>query len=100
MFYVSPALTTLMLALVPPVSLGVVRWLARSLVRISPPPGVLRPLPEKIVKSNTGSPRRNEQGQNQHKMRLEPLSHPHIGRTGVTGCTTYCPGFQRTSAGT
>lgn len=29
MFYVSPALTTLMLALVPPVSLGVVRRLAR-----------------------------------------------------------------------
>lgn len=57
MFYVSPALTTLMLALVPPVSLGVVRWLHRPSTHASPLPGFLRPLPQEAVKSNTGSPR-------------------------------------------
>lgn len=57
MFYVSPALTTLMLALVPPVSLGVVCRFPRSLAYISLLSGVLWPLPQKAVKSNTGSSR-------------------------------------------
>ena len=56
MFYVSPALTTLMLALVPPVSLGVVRRIPCSFVHVSPLPGFLRSLPQEAVKPNTGSP--------------------------------------------
>ena len=57
MFYVSPALTTLMLALVPPVSLGVVCRFPRFLTCVSLLSGVLWSLPEKVVKSDTGSPR-------------------------------------------
>lgn len=57
MFYVSPALTTLMLALVPPVSLGVVCWLPRTVTCVSPLSGVLWSLLEKAIESNTGSPR-------------------------------------------
>jgi len=57
MFYVSPALTTLMLALVPPVSLGVVCWPPRTLTCVSFLSGVLWSLLEEAVKSNTGSPR-------------------------------------------
>jgi len=57
MFYVSPALTTLMLALVPPVSLGVVCWLPSSIARVLPLPGVLRSLSKEAVESNTGSSR-------------------------------------------
>ena len=57
MFYVSPALTTLMLALVPPVSLGVVCWLPCTVTCVSPLSGVLWSLLEKAIESNTGSPR-------------------------------------------
>jgi len=93
MFYVSPALTTLMLALVPPVSLGVVRCLPHSFAHVSPLSGVLWSLPEKTVKPNPGSPRGNEQGRNDCDAHLKLLNHPHIGRTGITGCTSYCPSF-------
>lgn len=57
MFYVSPALTTLMLALVPPVSLGVVRRLLRPHTRVLPLSGFLRSLPQETVKPNAGGPR-------------------------------------------
>ena len=93
MFYVSPALTTLMLALVPPVSLGVVRPLPHSFARALPLPGVLWSLPQEVIEPNPGSPRGNEQGQNKRATYLRLLSNASIGCTGVTGCASYRPGL-------
>jgi hypothetical protein len=51
MFYISPTLTTLMLALVPPVSFGAVRTVQDLMECFHQllPTGILRPLPQEAV---------------------------------------------------
>lgn len=64
MFYLSPTLTLLMLAVVPPVSLGAVRSLSPSMLSyiiLITSEGFLWSLPEKIVQQNSGIDGRNDE---------------------------------------
>lgn len=66
MFYISPQLTVLMLAVVPPVSLGAVSNMQQNhscIAQISAL-GFLWSIPETAIQQNPGGPRRNDEGNN------------------------------------
>lgn len=90
MFYISPQLTVLMLAVVPPVSLGAVSLLLHT---EAPPvltqydPGLLRPLPQAAIQQNSGSSGRDDQGITRARRRYR--SDQHACRLLKNRCPRY-----------
>lgn len=75
MFYISPKLTFLMLAIVPPVSLGVVGdLLHRQCLLLSSRVGLLWEISEEIIDTNSRGSRRDDQGI--YVLKCTPL-HPN-----------------------